>query len=132
MSNSQLMRTAAFLYFRLSSRKRPDNSPIRSRLSPRYSRSSIFFVITFVTSRSSSLTLSRFCDARLSWYSFFVRWINVSNSTKAYGRRLGDRYCEGEYDVVNSEEISARYVKASLRGYDWSHMQRKQTSSLTR
>jgi hypothetical protein len=31
--------------------------------------------------------------------------------------------------VVNSEARSARYVKASLRGYDWSHMARKITES---
>lgn len=72
-SNSQLMRTAAFLYFWLSSLKRPDSSPIRSKLSPRYNKSSMFFVMTFVTSLSSSFTRSRFCDARLSWYNFLVR-----------------------------------------------------------
>lgn len=65
-NNSQLMRTAARLYFLLSSRKRPDSSPIRSKLSPRYRRSSIFLVMTFVTSLSSSFSRSRFCDARLS------------------------------------------------------------------
>lgn len=45
-----------------------------------------------------------------------MRWMNVSNSTKAYGLRLEDRYCEEGYVVVNSVERSARYVKASLRG----------------
>lgn len=65
-SSSQLIRTAARLYFLLSSRKRPDSSPIRSKLSPRYRRSSMFLVMTFVTSLSSSFSRSRFCDARLS------------------------------------------------------------------
>lgn len=90
-SSSQLILTAAFRYFLLSSLSLPDISPIRSRLSPRYRRSSIFFVITLVTSRSSSLSLSRFWLARLSWYVFFVRWMKVSNSTNAYGRQLGER-----------------------------------------
>jgi hypothetical protein len=88
--SSQFIRTAAFLYFLLSSRNRPDSSPIRSRLSPRYNRSSIFLVITFVTSRSSSFSLSRFWEARLSWYVFLVRWMKVSNWMKAYGRRFGE------------------------------------------
>lgn len=65
--SSQLIRTAALRYFILSSLNRPDISPMRSRLSPRYSRSSIFFVMTLVTSRSSSLSLSRFAAARLFW-----------------------------------------------------------------
>ena len=65
-SSSQFIRTAALRYFLLSSRSLPDISPIRSRLSPRYKRSSMFFVITLVTSFNSSLSLSRFCDARLS------------------------------------------------------------------
>jgi hypothetical protein len=80
-SSSQLIRTAAFLYFLLSSRSRLEMSPMRSRLSPLYSRSSMFLVMTFVTSLSSSLSLSRFWVARESWYVFFVRWMNVSNST---------------------------------------------------
>lgn len=58
--------------------------------------------------------------------------MNVSNSTKAYGRRLGELYCCEEYVVVNSVAMSARYVNASLRGYDLSQIQRKQTSSLIR
>lgn len=66
INSSQLMRTAAFLYLLLSSRRRPDSSPMRSKLSPLYKRSSIFLVITLVTSRSSSFNRSRFCDARLS------------------------------------------------------------------
>jgi hypothetical protein len=65
INNSQLIRTAALRYFILSSLNRPDISPMRSRLSPRYSKSSIFFVMTLVTSRSSSLSLSRFAAARL-------------------------------------------------------------------
>ena len=52
--SSQLMRTAARRYFLLSSRSRALRSPIRSRLSPRYSRSSMFLVMTLVTSRNSS------------------------------------------------------------------------------
>ena len=80
--NSQLILTADFLYFRLSSLNLPLISPILSKLSPRYNKSSIFFVITFVTSLSSSFSLSRFCVARESWYVFLVRWIKVSNSRK--------------------------------------------------
>jgi hypothetical protein len=76
----------------------------------------MFFVMTFVTSFSSSFNLSRFCVALESWYVFFVRWMKVSNSTKAYGRHVGERYCCGWYVVVNSRERSERYVKASLRG----------------
>lgn len=91
--SSQLILTAAFLYFLLSSRRRPLISPILSRLSPRYNRSSMFFVMTLVTSFSSSFSLSRLELARASWYVFFVRWMKVSNSTKAYGRRVEDRYC---------------------------------------
>ena len=94
-SNSQLIRTAAFLYFLLSSRSLLEISPMRSRLSPRYSKSSMFFVMTLVTSFSSSLSLSMFCVARESWYVFFVRWMKVSNSTNAYGRHVGERYCCG-------------------------------------
>jgi hypothetical protein len=82
-SSSQFILTAAFLYFLLSSRRRPLISPIRSRLSPRYRRSSMFLVMTFVTSFNSSLSLSRFCVALLSWYVFFVRWMKVSKSRKA-------------------------------------------------
>ena len=82
-SNSQFILTAALLYFLLSSLSLWLMSPILSRLSPLYSKSSIFFVITFVTSLSSSFNLSRFCEARLSWYVFFVRCMNVSNSTNA-------------------------------------------------
>ena len=93
-SRSQLILTAAFLYFLLSSFKRPLISPILSRLSPLYNRSSIFFVITLVTSFSSSFSLSRFALARESWYVFFVRWMKVSNSTKAYGRKLCEWYCD--------------------------------------
>lgn len=65
-SSSQFILTAALRYFRLSSLNLPDISPICSKLSPRYKRSSIFFVMTWVTSRSSSFSLSRFEDARLS------------------------------------------------------------------
>jgi len=45
--NSQLILTAAFRYFDASSRSLPLISPILSRLSPLYSRSSMFLVITF-------------------------------------------------------------------------------------
>lgn len=55
----------------------------------------MFFVMTLVTSLSSSLSLSKFCVARESWYVFFVRWMKVSNSTNAYGRHVGERYCCG-------------------------------------
>lgn len=82
-NNSQLILTAAFRYFKLSSLSRLLTSPIRSRLSPLYNRSSMFFVITFVTSRNSSFSLSRFCVARVSEYVALVREINVSNSIKA-------------------------------------------------
>lgn len=82
-SSSQFILTAARLYFLLSSFNLPDISPIRSRLSPLYSKSSMFLVMTLVTSRSSWFSLSRFCDARLSWYVFLVRCMKVSNSTKA-------------------------------------------------
>lgn len=92
--NSQLIRTAAFRYFLLSSLNLPLISPIRSRLSPLYSRSSMFFVITLVTSFSSSFNLSKLADALESWYVFLVRWMKVSNSTKAYGRRVGEWYCD--------------------------------------
>lgn len=92
--NSQLILTAAFRYFLLSSLNLPLISPIRSRLSPLYNRSSMFFVITFVTSFSSSFNLSRLADALESWYVFLVRCMKVSNSTKAYGRRVGEWYCE--------------------------------------
>lgn len=92
-SNSQFILTAAFRYFLLSSLNLPLISPILSKLSPLYNRSSIFFVMTFVTSFNSSFNLSRFADALESWYVFLVRWINVSNSTKAYGRRVGEWYC---------------------------------------
>ena len=106
--NSQLILTAAFRYFLLSSRSLPLISPILSKLSPRYSRSSIFFVMTLVTSFNSSFSLSRFAVALLSWYVFLVLWMNVSNSTKAYGLRLGERYCVLEYVVVNSVARSER------------------------
>lgn len=82
-NNSQLILTAACLYFLLSSLSRELTSPILSRLSPRYSKSSMFFVMTFVTSLSSSFSLSRFCVARVSEYVDFVRWMKVSNSMKA-------------------------------------------------
>lgn len=88
-SSSQLMRTAAFLYFRLSSRNRLDMSPMRSRLSPRYSRSSMFLVMTLVTSLSSLFSLSRFWVARVSWYVSFVCWMYLSKPLRAYGRRVG-------------------------------------------
>jgi hypothetical protein len=91
-NNSQLILTAAFRYFLLSSLSLPLISPILSKLSPRYNKSSIFFVITFVTSFNSSFSLSRLADARESWYVFLVRWMKVSNSTKAYGRRVGAWY----------------------------------------
>jgi hypothetical protein len=68
-------------------------SPILSKLSPRYRRSSMFLVMTLVTSLSSSFSLSRFCVARESWYVVFVRPMKVSNSTNAYGRNDGERYC---------------------------------------
>lgn len=73
ITNSQFIRTAALRYFRLSSRNRPDSSPIRSRLSPRYRRSSMFLVMIFATSRNSSCSLSRFCAARVFWYVALVR-----------------------------------------------------------
>ena len=82
-NNSQLILTAALLYFLESSLNLPLISPILSKLSPLYNKSSIFLVMTFVTSRSSSLSLSKFWEARLSWYVFFVRCMKVSNSTKA-------------------------------------------------
>jgi hypothetical protein len=94
-SSSQLIRTAAFLYFLLSSRNLLEISPILSRLSPLYSRSSMFLVMTFVTSFNSSFNLSRFCVALESWYVFFVRWMKVSKSTKAYGLHDGERYWFG-------------------------------------
>jgi hypothetical protein len=65
-SNSQLMRTAALRYLALSSLNLLLTCPMRSRLSPRYNKSSIFLVMTFVTSRSSSFSLSRFWVARVS------------------------------------------------------------------
>ena len=83
INNSQLILTAAFLYFLLSSLNLPDISPIRSNESPLYSKSSIFFVMTLVTSRNSSFSLSRLAEALVSEYVFLVRWMNVSNSTKA-------------------------------------------------
>lgn len=58
--NSQLILTAAFRYFEASSRNLPLISPILSRLSPLYSKSSMFLVMTLVTSFSSSFSLSRF------------------------------------------------------------------------
>ena len=64
--NSQLILTAAFRYFLLSSLSLPLISPILSRLSPRYRRSSIFFVMTLVTSFNSSFSLSKFAVALLS------------------------------------------------------------------
>ena len=82
-NNSQLILTAARLYFALSSLNLLLTCPIRSRLSPLYNRSSIFFVMTFVTSRSSSFSLSRFCVARESEYVALVREMKVSNSMKA-------------------------------------------------
>jgi hypothetical protein len=115
-SNSQLILTAACRYFLLSSFKRLLISPILSRLSPLYSKSSIFFVITFVTSLSSSFSLSKFCVARLSLYVAFVLLINVSNSMNAYGRRIVLMTCCEGYVLLNSVQMSERYVKASLRG----------------
>jgi hypothetical protein len=50
-SNSQLIRTAAFLYFLLSSRSLLEISPMRSKLSPRYSnvlRHDLGHVLQFV------------------------------------------------------------------------------------
>jgi len=93
-NSSQLILTAACLYFLLSSLNRELTSPIRSRESPLYSRSSIFFVITFVTSLSSSFNLSRFCVARVSEYVALVREMKVSNSMNAYGRNVGERTWE--------------------------------------
>lgn len=66
-SSSQLILTAALRYFALSSLNRLLMSPIFSRLSPRYNRSSMFFVITCVTSFNSSFSLPKFPVARLSW-----------------------------------------------------------------
>ena len=64
--NSQFILTAAFRYFLLSSRSLPLISPILSKLSPRYSKSSMFFVMTCVTSFSSSFSLFKFDDALTS------------------------------------------------------------------
>lgn len=108
ISSSQLILTAALLYFLLSSLSLELISPIRSRLSPRYNRSSIFFVITLVTSCSSEFSLSRFCVARVSEYVAFVRWMKVSNSMKAYGRSDGAVSCACVYVELNSEEMSER------------------------
>lgn len=88
-SNSQLILTAAFRYFLLSSLNRLDMSPMRSRLSPLYSRSSMFLVMTLVTSFSSLFSLSRFWVARVSWYVSFVCWMYLSNPFRAYGRSVG-------------------------------------------
>lgn len=65
-NNSQLILTAARLYFRLSSLNRLLISPIRSRLSPRYNRSSIFFVMTLATSFNSSLRRLRLPEVGLA------------------------------------------------------------------
>lgn len=65
-NNSQFILIAAFLYFLLSSLNLLLTSPILSKLSPLYNKSSIFFVMTFVTSCSSEFSLSRFCVARVS------------------------------------------------------------------
>ena len=75
--------TAAFLYLRLSSLRRDEISPMRSKLSPLYSRSSMFLVMTLVTSFNSSFSLSRFCVARESWYVAFVFCMKPSNPEKA-------------------------------------------------
>ena len=91
--SSQLILTAALRYFLLSSRNLLLMSPIFSRLSPRYNRSSMFLVMTFVTSLSSSFSLSRLAVALVSIYVFFVRWMNVSNSTNAYGRSVVECTC---------------------------------------
>jgi hypothetical protein len=66
-NSSQFILTAALRYFLLSSLSLWLISPILSKLSPRYSRSSIFLVMTLVTSRNSSFNRSRFAVARESW-----------------------------------------------------------------
>lgn len=53
-----------------------------------------------------------------------MRWMNVSNSMNAYGRRLVDRSCDVGYVVLNSLARSERYVNANFRGYDRSEMQK--------
>lgn len=83
----------------------------------------MFFVMTLVTSRSSSLRRSRFWVARASAYRALVRVMKVSNSMKAYGRSVGECSCCGGCDCANSAERSDRYVNASLRGYERSQMQ---------
>lgn len=115
-NSSQLILTAARRYFFESSLNRLLISPIFSKLSPRYSKSSIFFVMTFVTSRSSSFSLSRFCDARASEYVVRVLAMKLSKSINAYGRSAGLCTCCAGCELVNSCARSARYVKASLRG----------------
>jgi hypothetical protein len=57
-----------------------------------------------------------FCVARASWYDFLVFCSVESNSMNEYGRHVAARYCCEGYTEVNSEEISERYVNASLRG----------------
>lgn len=92
-SSSQLILTAACRYFLLSSLNRLLTSPILSKLSPLYNKSSIFLVITFVTSRNSSFNLSRFWVARESAYVAFVFCMKVSNSMNAYGRSVVEKTC---------------------------------------
>jgi len=103
--SSQLILTAACLYFLLSSFNLELISPILSRESPLYSKSSIFFVMTLVTSFRSSFSLSRFAVALVSWYVRFVRCMKVSNWTNAYGRSDG-LITSLPYDEWNSVAMS--------------------------
>lgn len=79
-SSSQLILTAARLYFAESSFNLELKSPIFSKLSPRYRRSLMFFVMIEVTSLSSSLSRDKLSLARESWYVFFVFSTKRSNS----------------------------------------------------
>ena len=79
-NNSQLILTAAFRYLNESSLNPLLSSPILSKLSPLYSKSSIFLFMILLTSLNSSLSLSRFADARASWYVLRVFWMKESNS----------------------------------------------------
>jgi len=89
---SQLILTAACLYFLLSSLSLELISPILSKLSPRYNKSSIFFVITFVTSFSGNVI--EVCEGQLPW----VRLVSYSEIYDV----LLDQVVKGERPRLNT------------------------------